>query len=126
VRWWLSVFLITLHMYYKIIHLISSLLFSLKCIFALENEIFNQRETLVISKLWGNFAQQKQKLITSSHHYIIKSPHQSPFSAHNGFFGSRPYICIVSFNGNHIFCMEYTYIHLLISNLHNCGRLILD
>ncbi|MDQ1004614.1 uracil-DNA glycosylase [Neobacillus niacini] len=54
-------------------------------------EILNQRETPVIFILWGNFAQQKQHLITSSHHYIIKSPHPSPFSAHNGFFGSRPF-----------------------------------
>ncbi|MEH6993580.1 uracil-DNA glycosylase [Neobacillus drentensis] len=54
-------------------------------------EILNQRETPVIFILWGNFAQQKQQLITSSHHYIIKSPHPSPFSAHNGFFGSRPF-----------------------------------
>jgi uracil-DNA glycosylase len=54
-------------------------------------EILNQRETPVIFILWGNFAQQKQQLITSSQHYIIKSPHPSPLSAHNGFFGSRPF-----------------------------------
>ncbi|MFB3169703.1 uracil-DNA glycosylase [Neobacillus sp. 179-C4.2 HS] len=54
-------------------------------------EILNQRETPVIFILWGNFAQQKQQLITSSHHFIIKSPHPSPLSAHNGFFGSRPF-----------------------------------
>jgi uracil-DNA glycosylase len=54
-------------------------------------EILNQRETPVIFILWGNFAQQKHQFITSSHHYIIKSPHPSPFSAHNGFFGSRPF-----------------------------------
>lgn len=54
-------------------------------------EILNQRETPVIFILWGNFAQQKQQLITSSHHFIIKSPHPSPLSSHNGFFGSRPF-----------------------------------
>jgi uracil-DNA glycosylase len=54
-------------------------------------EILNQRETPVIFILWGNFAQQKQQLITGSHHYIIKSPHPSPLSAHNGFFGSQPF-----------------------------------
>jgi uracil-DNA glycosylase len=54
-------------------------------------EILNQRETPVIFILWGNFAQQKQQLITGAHHYIIKSPHPSPFSAHNGFFGSKPF-----------------------------------
>lgn len=54
-------------------------------------EILNQREAPVIFILWGNFAQQKQQLITASHHYIIKSPHPSPLSAHNGFFGSKPF-----------------------------------
>jgi uracil-DNA glycosylase len=54
-------------------------------------ELLNQRETPVIFILWGNFAQQKQQFITSPHHYMIKSPHPSPFSAHNGFFGSKPF-----------------------------------
>ncbi|MDM5329009.1 uracil-DNA glycosylase [Neobacillus sp. CF12] len=54
-------------------------------------ELLNQRESPVIFILWGNFAQQKQQSITSPHHYMIKSPHPSPFSAHNGFFGSRPF-----------------------------------
>jgi len=54
-------------------------------------EALNRRETPVVFILWGNFAQQKQVLITSSHHYIIKSPHPSPFSANRGFFGSKPF-----------------------------------
>jgi uracil-DNA glycosylase len=54
-------------------------------------ETLNQRETPVVFILWGNFAQQKQQLITSSRHFIIKSPHPSPFSANRGFFGSRPF-----------------------------------
>jgi uracil-DNA glycosylase len=54
-------------------------------------EILNQRETPVIFILWGNFAQQKQQLITESRHFIIKSPHPSPLSAHNGFFDSKPF-----------------------------------
>ncbi|NRD77852.1 uracil-DNA glycosylase [Bacillus sp. BRMEA1] len=54
-------------------------------------ETLNQRETPVVFILWGNFAQQKQQLITSSRHYIIKSPHPSPFSANRGFFGSKPF-----------------------------------
>jgi len=41
--------------------------------------------------LWGNFAQAKQALIDTSKHYIIKSPHPSPFSADRGFFGSKPF-----------------------------------
>jgi uracil-DNA glycosylase len=54
-------------------------------------ETLDQRETPVVFILWGRFAQQKQQLITSSKHLIIKSPHPSPFSAHKGFFGSRPF-----------------------------------
>jgi uracil-DNA glycosylase len=37
--------------------------------------------------LWGNFAQEKIKLIDSSKHKILKAAHPSPFSAYNGFFG---------------------------------------
>ncbi|PLS08388.1 uracil-DNA glycosylase [Neobacillus cucumis] len=54
-------------------------------------EILNERETPVVFILWGKFAQQKQQLITSPRHFIIKSPHPSPFSANSGFFGSRPF-----------------------------------
>jgi uracil-DNA glycosylase len=49
-------------------------------------ETLNQRETPVVFILWGKFAQQKQQLITSPQHFIIKSPHPSPFSANSGFF----------------------------------------
>ncbi|WP_042354505.1 uracil-DNA glycosylase [Bacillus rubiinfantis] len=54
-------------------------------------ETLNGRKTPVVFILWGNFAQQKQQLITSSHHFILKSPHPSPFSANRGFFGSKPF-----------------------------------
>lgn len=54
-------------------------------------ETLNQRETPVVFILWGSFAQQKQQLITAPQHFIIKSPHPSPLSAHRGFFGSRPF-----------------------------------
>lgn len=45
----------------------------------------------VVFILWGKPAQQKIKLIDTSKHYIIKSPHPSPLSAYRGFFGSKPY-----------------------------------
>lgn len=45
----------------------------------------------VVFILWGKPAQQKIKWIDQSKHYIIKSPHPSPLSAHRGFFGSKPY-----------------------------------
>ncbi|KMJ59313.1 uracil-DNA glycosylase [Bacillus sp. LL01] len=54
-------------------------------------QVLNDREKPVIFILWGKHAEQKEPMITNSHHYIIKSPHPSPFSARKGFFGSRPF-----------------------------------
>ncbi len=51
----------------------------------------NEKEDPVVFILWGKNAQAKEELITSAHHLVIKSPHPSPFSAHRGFFGSRPF-----------------------------------
>lgn len=51
----------------------------------------NEREKPIVFVLWGKHAQQKGKLVTNDHHYIIQSSHPSPFSAHRGFFGSRPF-----------------------------------
>ncbi|MDA3129873.1 uracil-DNA glycosylase [Aliibacillus thermotolerans] len=51
----------------------------------------NEKEDPVVFILWGRNAQEKEALITASHHYMIKSPHPSPFAAHRGFFGSRPF-----------------------------------
>jgi len=45
----------------------------------------------IIFILWGAFAQAKAELIDQTKHYIIKSPHPSPFSADRGFFGSKPF-----------------------------------
>lgn len=45
----------------------------------------------VVFVLWGSYARRKRELITGSHHVVIESPHPSPLSAHNGFFGSRPF-----------------------------------
>jgi uracil-DNA glycosylase len=41
--------------------------------------------------LWGAFARKKISLITQPEHTIIESAHPSPLSAHNGFFGSKPF-----------------------------------
>ena len=54
-------------------------------------KVLNTKSTPVVFILWGNFAKEKAKLITNSIHYIIMSPHPSPFSAYSGFFGSRPF-----------------------------------
>ena len=41
----------------------------------------------VVFMLWGKFAQEKQTLIDSSKHLVLKAPHPSPLSAHQGFVG---------------------------------------
>ena len=43
----------------------------------------------VVFLLWGRFAQDKQVLIDSSKHTILKAAHPSPLSAYNGFFGCK-------------------------------------
>jgi uracil-DNA glycosylase len=45
----------------------------------------------VVFILWGSHARKKRTLIDASRHTIIESAHPSPLSAHNGFFGSRPF-----------------------------------
>lgn len=51
----------------------------------------NERGKPVVFILWGRNAQSKERFITNPNHYIIKSTHPSPLSAHRGFFGSRPF-----------------------------------
>jgi uracil-DNA glycosylase len=45
----------------------------------------------VVFLLWGASSRKKKDLIDSERHTIIESAHPSPLSAHNGFFGSRPF-----------------------------------
>ena len=54
-------------------------------------EKLSERQEPIVFVLWGKPAQQKERLIDTSRHAIIKSPHPSPLSAHRGFFSSRPY-----------------------------------
>lgn len=54
-------------------------------------ELISKNYEHIVFILWGNFAQQKVKLIDEKKHFIIKSVHPSPFSARNGFFGSKPF-----------------------------------
>jgi uracil-DNA glycosylase len=53
-------------------------------------QLSQQREHLVFI-LWGSYAIAKRALIDSRKHLVITSPHPSPFSAHKGFFGSKPF-----------------------------------
>lgn len=50
----------------------------------------DEREGIVFI-LWGNYARQKGAFIDRSKHFVIESAHPSPFSANNGFFGSKPF-----------------------------------
>lgn len=54
-------------------------------------KLLNLKEEPVVFILWGNFARSKKKFITNKRHLIIESTHPSPFSASNGFFGSKPF-----------------------------------
>jgi len=49
----------------------------------------SEKRAGLIFLLWGRFAQEKEALIDSNRHYILKAAHPSPFSAYNGFFGCR-------------------------------------
>jgi len=51
----------------------------------------NNLPTRVVFILWGAYARRKADLIDTTRHVIIQSAHPSPLSAHNGFFGSRPF-----------------------------------
>ena len=53
--------------------------------------ILGERPDPIVFILWGNFAQSKAGLIRMPPHAIIKSPHPSPLSAHQGFLGSKPF-----------------------------------
>lgn len=47
-----------------------------------------QRDHLVFF-LWGKYAQDKQSLIDTEKHLVLKAAHPSPYSAAAGFFGCR-------------------------------------
>lgn len=49
----------------------------------------SEKREHVVFLLWGNFARSKAELIDKTKHLILESPHPSPFSAHNGFFGCK-------------------------------------
>ncbi len=50
----------------------------------------DEREHIVFI-LWGNYARKKGMCIDRAKHCVIESAHPSPLSAHNGFFGSKPF-----------------------------------
>lgn len=58
------------------------------------DEIIRQvsaKQERVVFVLWGGYARKKLALIDTGRHAVVESAHPSPLSAHNGFFGSRPF-----------------------------------
>jgi len=49
----------------------------------------SQKRDHIVFLLWGKYAQQKASLIDQKKHYVLTAAHPSPFSAYNGFFGSK-------------------------------------
>jgi uracil-DNA glycosylase len=52
-------------------------------------EKLSQSRKDLVFLLWGSFAISKQRLIDSSRHLVLTSPHPSPLSAYRGFFGNH-------------------------------------
>ena len=50
--------------------------------------LLNREKEKLVFFLWGKAAQEKGSIIDKSKHYVLESPHPSPFSADRGFFGS--------------------------------------
>lgn len=60
-------------------------------------DVLSKEKEGIVFVLWGNYAKKKGEKIDFLKHHIISSAHPSPLSAHNGFFGSRPFSAINSF-----------------------------
>ncbi len=52
-------------------------------------ETISHEKSGVVFMLWGSYAQSKLPLIDTTRHYVLRSPHPSPLSAHRGFFGNH-------------------------------------
>ena len=53
--------------------------------------LVNNQPRPVVFILWGSYAQRKAAFVDRSRHLVLASAHPSPLSAHNGFFGSKPF-----------------------------------
>ena len=51
-------------------------------------ELAKRRENIVFI-LWGSYAQKKGAFIDRNRHLVLSSPHPSPLSAYQGFFGNN-------------------------------------
>lgn len=52
-------------------------------------EKLSEKRSNLVFLLWGNYAQQKEALIDTSKHHVLKSVHPSPLSASRGFMGCK-------------------------------------
>ena len=50
-------------------------------------DLVNQTVPHAVFMLWGKQAQEKGARVDASRHLVLKAPHPSPMSAHQGFFG---------------------------------------
>jgi uracil-DNA glycosylase len=53
--------------------------------------LVNDQPRPVVFILWGAYAQRKAAFVDRQRHLVLAAAHPSPLSAHNGFFGSRPF-----------------------------------
>lgn len=63
-------------------------------------ELLAKSPNPIVFLLWGNAAKDKCKTVLSQmakNHLVLSAPHPSPLSAHQGFFGSRPFSQINAF-----------------------------
>lgn len=54
-------------------------------------QLVNDQPHPVAFILWGSYAQKKAAFVDRTKHLVLKSVHPSPLSAHNGFFGTKPF-----------------------------------
>lgn len=52
-------------------------------------ELLNEKDSVIVYMLWGEYAKNKAKLITNPKHIKLNSVHPSPLSARRGFFGCK-------------------------------------
>lgn len=63
--------------------------------------LLNDREIPMVFILWGSHAQKKGAFIDRKRHKVLESTHPSPFAAHKGFLGSRPFSASNAFLTEH-------------------------
>ncbi|MEE2774125.1 MAG: uracil-DNA glycosylase [Pseudomonadota bacterium] len=54
-------------------------------------KLLSEKKSNLVFILWGKSARRKSTFLDKNKHLIIESVHPSPFSAHYGFFGSKPF-----------------------------------